>query len=243
MKENQIIFYCGFNCAKHLKDKKSGPHFTLKEEWVAERFRIWRDYCWHSIVNQTYKDWIFCLRCDLRSKPLIKKYFRAIKNEKLFVVYEDSTQEERLIERFYNGSKNITNVRIDSDDMYHPDALQNLVDAIKRTGEKWYLFKKGYGCVYSQMCQSGSMKVYNPPLSGPFYARMLPRDEWKKDGIKIKIQHHHVCKKDPVKLKDGMVMVGIHPGNTSTRFGMKRTFRSKLTEEEMKVVLREFKLI
>ena len=223
-------------------DDQYGNHKTLTEEWISYRFDIWYKYTWQSILNQSYWKWIYCVCCDPDAKSITDRYFDTINDERLFVMYSGTAQAKNKMKIIARKKDEIINVRLDSDDMYHPHALEELSYAINDDRFNWWQWRNGYGYQYD--VPNAVLKIYKPGHgSGPFFAHRNTKKDWIAKGRVRECQHQTVKKYKPQRLSDGRVLVGIHGrGNTGTGFG-NNCFKSKVVGEEKLKVLREFKLI
>ncbi len=101
------------------KDWKPGRKGRVPLEWVKHRLKLFHDYTLKSLLNQTEQDfeiWVFCGQCykDVTSKydwhPRVKVIYNY---EDFFKDYLTKSEEDYL-----------TIGRIDSDDIYHKNALK-----------------------------------------------------------------------------------------------------------------------
>jgi hypothetical protein len=219
--KRQIVIFSGFNRAIfELAGETGGVPNCLTEDWISKRANIWKNFTWKSIQNQTCKKWVYCLCCHVKSKELIEKYFSDITDERFHIAYMGTKQEKRVMAKMASGMQQMVNVRIDSDDMYSPDAIRIYNDAIVRDRtQDWFMFRRGYAYQYEE--RNKRMKYYSPGHgSTPFFAKRYSVGEWLKQGeIAIKCQHHKVKKlHKPKMLPDGHVLVGIQGTNTTTKF-------------------------
>jgi len=101
------------------KDWKPGQKGRVTPEWVKHRLDLFHKYTMPSILNQTEQDfelWVLCGQCyrDITSKYNWHPRAKVIYNHKDFLRdYLTKSEEDYL-----------TIGRIDSDDMYHKDALK-----------------------------------------------------------------------------------------------------------------------
>ncbi len=241
--ERQIVVYSGFNRAmfSHV-GTVNGIHKSLTSGWIIPRAEIWKKYTWKSILNQTYKDWEYCLCCHPSAKIITDTCFKDIKDDRFHLVYSETVQERCVIQMLSSGNDQMINVRIDSDDMYHPEAIAELDDALNDESQDWFIWQNGYCYQYNN--PKHRMKVYHPGHgSGPFFAKRYKTADWlKQDIIAIRCQHQKVIKNNPKILSDNKILVGITGNNTSTLFKAS-CFRRKIVEPEKTKVLKGFMIL
>ncbi|HUX57136.1 MAG TPA: hypothetical protein VMV77_09185 [Bacteroidales bacterium] len=239
----KIVIYSGFNRVMFEKTgTENGIHKALTAKWIEKRAIIWKEYTWKSILNQTYKKWVYCLCCHKDARNITDKYFGDITDKRFFLVYSDIPQEHRIMKTLSSGYTEMINVRIDSDDMYHQDAISELSEALNDESQDWFLWQNGYCYQYNN--PNHRMKIYRPGHgSGPFYAKRYKTAKWmKQKTIAIRCQHQNVIKNNPKILSDNKILVGITESNTSTLF-RNGCFRRKIIEPEKTTVLKGFGIV
>jgi len=208
--KRQFVVWTGFN--KNRFGKKEGKvHKSLTEQWIFDRINIWRNHTWQSILRQKYKDWVYFMCCDLAAKDITDIGFAQIKDSRFHVVYPGKCHN--LMTKISSGYDEMVNVRIDSDDMYHPNALRELSKNIESDYD-WYVWKNGYAYQYDF---ARELRQYEPKRTGPFFAhRYKDVSEWVANDVFNEGQHHRVSKKKHKVLSGGSIIVGIHGQNSTT---------------------------
>jgi hypothetical protein len=141
-----------------------------------------------------------------------------------------------------NGMEEVINVRIDSDDMYHPEAIGELAGALSTSRNNWFQWQNGYGYRYKE-ASHGSLKEYKPKhKSGPFFAHRYKKNDWLAKKIIMECQHQTVASKNPCVLSDGKVLVGIHENTSSTTINT-GCFRRTIKDQRKRSILKEFGLL
>jgi hypothetical protein len=237
--KRQIVIFSGFNrCQFNPQPKLGEKHRVLTEEWIAWRFYIWRKYTWNSILNQSYTQWKYCLLCDSEARKLTDKYFGNIKDKRFYILYYQTPEEKQLMEKIAAGSDEIVNVRCDSDDCYHKQAISELVETIKTNPSEFYQFVGGYGYEYKKE-GFGELFYYNPKhKSGPFFAHCYTRYNWLKQGTIQEPQHKSIRSRRPIVIDKRLILVGLHE-NTSTTMGM-GCFRGRIEGQQRINTLLQF---
>lgn len=243
IKKRRIVIYSGFNRAMLPQTgcNVDGVHNSLTSGWIKARYDIWKRFTWQSILNQTYTNWIYCICChpNLEAKKNTDALFSNITDPRFRLVYSETEQENNVMKEIAEGYEEIVNVRIDSDDMYHPNAIQELCTVLNTTDSEWFLWRKGYCYQYN----GGKMKTYQPNVSGPFFAKRYKKKEWmRNDTIGIRMQHQKVKKLKPYIMLNNRILVGITGNNTTTLFKY-ACFKKKICEPERTRVLQEFNII
>jgi len=242
--KRKIVIYSGFNRAMlpQVGYNSSGIHNSLTKKWIKPRFEVWKKFTWQSIINQTYTNWVYCICChpDKSAKAITDELFSCIVDPRFRLVYSETDQETFIMKDISKGFDEIVNVRVDSDDMYHPKAIQELSTVLAQTDSEWFLWRKGYCYQYGDR---GKMKTYEPNVSGPFFAKRYSRAEWIQNGIiAIRMQHQKVRKLKPYIMLNNRILVGITGKNTTTLFRY-ACFKRKIYEPEKTKILKEFKII
>lgn len=211
MKMPKIVIFTGFNRA-HFKHVEGVPT-CLTESWIKSRYDLWYKWTWQSIRRQKYTDWIYCMCCDVASKEITDKYFGQIRDKRFRLCYSETDQERMIMRNIAKNEDYIVNVRIDSDDMYHPKAILELSIKCRNSNKEWYQWQTGYGLRYSDL----KMKQYIPGhKSGPFFAHKYPVKKWIEKGIIKECQHGKVKDFKPLIMPKDRIIVGIGEDNTST---------------------------
>lgn len=171
-----------------------GTNMTFSEEWLKDRIEIFKNYTLKSLLNQTnlnYYIWL-SFRPEEKNNPLIKElkdlgliitfdglmYFDD-KNEKA-----NESLKERLqlsLNSFSLGKSDfIYLTRIDSDDMFHKDAVQ----LIQNQEYKHEVYKDNIvpfkaltlqlGYVYNK--DTNEVAEWNPLTNPPFHTIIFPRE-------------------------------------------------------------------
>jgi len=230
---DRLVFFGSFNTSlfPQLHKDKESVHPCLKEDWISYRHKIWRKYTWNSIGHQKNPNWTYVLVCHADTKDLIEKYFGDINDKRFIIVFNDA--EKKVINRLAPIADTITLCRLDSDDMYHP----NVADVILDDPEKpeWGNFPKGYALevkwlsVYEWTCYG----------VGPFFFHRYKAADFAKLEKFEEPPHRRVGKHAPKKYMNGMFMVSIHDKNTSTNMNLRNLTKTFDFNSEMEI-LKEF---
>ena len=222
---------------------------------------------WHFLVDQNIKFVITCngliYHDDKYSKGTLNKILnfgriiRSCWREKNFSNLKSATREilydknkalpQRLasslayFKGWVNDYKWIYLTRLDSDDMFHKDALKEI-----QSQPAWdkvaYLLKKGY--VYNKNTQE--LAEWNPDNNPPFYTIVFPKETFLDPQKHLKymegFQSHEDIPKifDSKWLRNGLYCVLVHSQQISTIFN--HPFRGEVIRQaNMKAeILRDF---
>jgi len=212
-------------------------HPTLIESWIKDRFSIWKHSAMRSISNQTRKDLVYFLCCNAETKEIIDPIFRKhVSDDRIVLDYSETIESRKRILQIGDNTEEVFLVRLDSDDMYHPEAGERLLNTRNSSG--WYAWRRGYGLRY----ETGHMWRYDCKGVGPFFAHRMPGHIFSTYPVIKECSHAEVHKFNPTIMDHGHFIVGVHGMNTTTHIRNK-CFIEKMYKPEKTNVLSEFKLI
>lgn len=220
----KILFWTPYNRArfKECHKDKSKPHPALTEKWIVPRFKIWKETCLMSILNQSYENFKYYFCCDPLTKDIIDPLFSEIKDPRVILQYSGTDEARKRIHDIGSSGEQIISIRLDSDDMYHKDAVSELIT--EGRVQQWFAWVEGYGFNY----KTRKLYHYKCHNIGPFFAhRYIYPNEFKKKPMVTEIAHDLIKQKNPKILSVGKFIVGITGMNTTSRE------RSKLFYEEI----------
>lgn len=233
--KRKVCVFTGFNKNRFNEIGKHAIHKSLREDWISCRYDIWRRYTWKSVLNQTHKSWVYFMCCDPLARDITNKYFKRIKDSRFIISYKDTAIKDMLM--VSHGYDEMINLRIDSDDYFHPTIIEELINSLTDNID-WYVWMNGYAYRYG----SNSMKKYKPRHTGPFFAHKYRKKErWLKNQCFNEGQHHLIKMKKHKRLSDGKVIVGIHEFNSSTWFSSS-CFKEYVSRSNKEKILKEFKI-
>lgn len=230
-----LLFWTSFNRAKfpEIHRDKSKPHPTLTEEWLFPRYNFWKKYTLQSVLGQSYGDFMYFFCCDAKTKGIINKFY-DIKDPRVVLSFSKTSEELAEISRIAINYKEIYTMRVDSDDMYGPDAAQEVM--AKKSPSGWYTFREGFGFDY----QSERLWHYNCRGSGPFFARKYKTSEEFGQCVEInEMSHSLVDQQKPITMGPGQFIVNLTTMNTTTRVTSK-TFKDEVTGDARSRILDYF---
>lgn len=213
MKPRRLVIWTSFNRAMfpNIHKDKTKPHPTLTEGWLRKRFSLWERTAWKSIKAQTYTDFVYVVCCSHLAEPITTRLFGGIKDPRLYLAHGSARSVRGKMKQLAEGMDEVITLRLDSDDMYHPQAAQDVMDY--RGPKEWMIFKRGYG--YDMA--TGRLFAYDTKRSGPFFAHRWDGEEWGNRPGVGEIGHHRVWQHKPAILPKFRFVVNITGMNTSTR--------------------------
>jgi len=165
------------------KDWRPGAKGRVPIEWVKYRLKLFHDYTLKSLLNQTDQDfeiWVFCGQCykEYTSSYNWHPRVKVIHNRyEFFREYLVKSEEDYL-----------TITRIDSDDMYHKDAIKVIKENLVKNPDDFT--RMAFRRTYSWDRFSNVMGKYfqsHPPQ----FVHTMPKKVYKNYDYFIK---HHLTK-------------------------------------------------
>ncbi len=203
-----------------------------EESWYKKRMDIFKEYTLKSLIKQSTQNFHVWLLCEPKLKHYSETWKTILPNDRYQLVYNikklwkerDKTQPTMIF-------------RLDTDDMYHPNAFEKVIERTNTTNKNYIQFTKGY-----------VMDIYSYDMfewihhSPPFYARLW-RKGWNIPDAKLR-EHDKIAGKSK-KIKDqAMFIVGYHHKNKLNKIdspGKGHTGREVVGREKMKI-LKDFNL-
>jgi len=143
------------------------PQLPQSEDWVKERLEFFQRYTLRSLQNQTFPDFRIFLLCGKTFKHITSKWSLPSKVE---VVYDNGRQKYQEIDTDY-----VSITRIDSDDLYHKWAMENVRDNLILSGQRECLiFRVGWSWDIVN-----TYLLYRERPSPPFYTHIFPKTMYR----------------------------------------------------------------
>ena len=153
--KSSVFLLTRFNLNLFPKDKEGLS--TRTEEWLADRFRLFEKYCFPSVLNQSYYDFIWIVLFDDKTpakyKEKIASYQDKMRN--FLPVYfssEEAKNHKRLVNKliaeFKDESPYLVTARVDNDDALHKDFIKNAAQLKEQTKDPNHFFSFGNGLQY-----------------------------------------------------------------------------------------------
>lgn len=200
---------------------KRGPQIT--QEWLEKRFRFFIENTYQSLIRQTTEQYVLWINCQagMEEEVATLNYYlpesRAGKSpQAIFSFGDDPPSLDLLPDNMVVGVTHIYITRIDSDDLFAPDALECVARTLpqKEGRVEGLLFHRGY--LHDMV--GNRVGVYNSP-SPPFHTIIFPVSVFRDRGAYASVwervgDHSRVAKELPCqKLPDWKFSVLIHENN------------------------------
>lgn len=218
--KKKIIIFISFNTLPFGEDR-------FEESWINSRLDIFMKYTLHSLINQTNNNFSiilsYCCESEFIFLNSLKKYYPLPSNLILSkisrkVAYESTINgfmfESDEILKICKGYDFVYISRIDSDDMYYPYFIQDLIDFNPKQDTKVIINKNGY--IYDIKDDILGRWTHSSP---PFFTFVYKVDDYI-NGVRYKLDYGHCS---AIKLPHEFIvkrsfMVIVHENNTSTTF-------------------------
>lgn len=138
------------------------------EDWVKERLDFFQRYALRSLQIQTFQDFRILLLCGKRFKHITSKWALPSRVER---AYDMGREFLKSVDTDY-----ISITRIDTDDIYHKNAMENVRDKLVLSDKRECLiFREGYH--WDILNRFLRMNRRRP--SPPFYTHIFPKTIYK----------------------------------------------------------------
>lgn len=235
----KIIILIGFNSFDfdNFFNLKNLQPPRLTKEWIDYRMDIFMKYTCKSLINQTNQNFTTVVTYDKSSESLIldaiNKYDKLPEN----IIF--TAQGQSIVNHLIKDYDFFYQVRLDSDDMYHPTFIQQLLDYNPKKETQVLINQGGY--VYDSENDRLAKWYYESP---PFYTLIYNVDEYLNDKLRYKFEGHAsaINLKYEV-LENGNYTVILHGKNTLNRFTSNCQV-GVIDDETIKInILREFNIL
>lgn len=235
-KKKKIIVGISFNTKKLDNNKQS-----LTPQWIRNRIRIFQNYTRKSLQKQSNQNYLALIEYEDSTKKVIQKALRCYGKLPHNIRFIPRSRYERTMKKAIKGYRNLYLVRLDSDDLYRRNYIQQLHHHRASKRIKAIINQKGYmyGAVQHQIAP---MKAKSPP----FYTLVYKvKDYLRGKRYRLKGGHPAVIRLPHDKLHVRNFVHIIHSGNTTSTFRSKRNKQinlRKLTRNSQRVrrILRKF---
>lgn len=231
--KKKIIFAASFNIDPHWPNNPF-QEARLTREWISYRLKIFMNYTCKSLRKQTNQDFLACIAYDPVSEAIVQE--ELAKYEKLPSNIIFTTNLYRNIVGAINGYDLFYYVRLDSDDMYAIDFVQQLHDWEYKEGNQILINQKGY--IYEASTKRLGHFFNESP---PFFTFVYKVEDYLA-GKLYRLEKGHVgaIKLNHEILKEENFMVNIHEQNSGTKFDTRRFGELIINEEEKKRIFTRF---
>lgn len=234
MIQHFVVIY--FNCWDLHRDGRN-----LREDWIRNRLDLMCRYTLPSLMRQTVDDFDVLVYCHPDSRQTLNTILRerGPLDRRIQFVFDNDERTERL----RSGVSRVLETRIDSDDMFAPQALE-LIQSAATPDMEAVILQNGFLFDFQRVFS------YHRE-SPPFYTLCPAADIWqdydaymdwwkfsRNVGSHLDIVNRLKCS----HIVEALFMILIHSGNTSSGTelaGVGRKIRWPFTRRR---VLREFEL-
>lgn len=194
--------------------EKYGKKLWLDPDWINYRIHVYQQLTLTSLRRQTFGDFDILLQCHEDARPLMRRYTAQLRREGVQVIYDEGQEYFENLHERYN---HLILVRIDSDDMYAPEALMSMRKSLRK--------HDAVQCVNGFWWKVSSGKIRRwLKASPPFYAIKVPRVSvctFNDVFVKLSKHGHSSFRKaySPIILSSGLFMVVAHEHNLTGGHG------------------------
>lgn len=146
------------------------------EQWLKDRFNFFMEYTYPSLMNQTNPNFMLWFACGPGLEGLVKQspLKRCLKAAFTYGDQHFPTVLNELGLKRLNGAQHVYVTRLDSDDLYAPDALQLVASyPLKSNAAQALIFQQGY----LHDIHSGRWGIYRKH-SSPFHTLIFPTESF-----------------------------------------------------------------
>ncbi len=247
-----------------LTGRQGIPSFDKNKDWLKFRIEFFKKYTINSLINQSehnFLHWI-SFREKTEEEPLInelREYLKSLNYNFVFTFGfqyphpKYQTKEFRkeiperlqrsldIVKKLYQGQKSIYLTFLDSDDLFHRDAIKE-IQSYDFKYKRALCFDKGY--IYNT--NTKVLAQWNPDTCPPFSTILYPVETFfnAKKHLEYRpgyVSHLTVPRLfNVIKLSGRKYIVGCHGMNSTTTW--RHSFRGPMyqNEEEKQNILKDF---
>lgn len=190
--------------APDWKTTKSG-NLVLTNEWLAQRFHIFENYCLPSVKNQSNLNFKWCIFFDIDTPDKYKQKIFSISREfpVIYPIFIESMEilkesfKDFIINNIANADSHIITTRIDNDDIIHQDFVAIIQSLFQPMDLCVIDIQKGYQVsidtqypeirLYTHQFNAFISVVENTKFFDTVFSRM--HYGWKNEKIIISYKH------------------------------------------------------
>lgn len=156
--------------APDWKTTKSG-NLVLTNEWLAQRFHIFENYCLPSVKNQSNLNFKWCIFFDIDTPVKYKQKIFTISHEfpAIYPIFIESMGKlndafkDFIINNIANTESHIITTRIDNDDIIHQDFVAIIQSLFQPKDLCVIDIQKGYQVSIDTQCPE--IRLYTHPFN------------------------------------------------------------------------------
>jgi len=143
------------------------PNYKIGPEWVKNRIEIFEKFTLNSIINQTFQDFRVLLYCGERNREVTSNHPW---HERVEICYDLGKKKYGEVNTDY-----ISITRLDSDDMLHKEAMEEIKNNIILSDKReCLLFRWHYQWDILNYCIRRKLQI-----AGPFFTHIFPKSIYK----------------------------------------------------------------
>jgi hypothetical protein len=229
MTDRKIIIESSFNERRYDADR-------LSLAWITRRMRIFMDFTFRSMKQQSNQNFLHLLRYDAESEANLKEalsHYEKLPENIRFV--KAKAEYAPAIKDYIKGSKQYFQVRLDSDNMYQSRFIEELHDYQPAETTEVLINQDGY--IYEELSQR---QAYFRQASPPFYTFLF------KTEVYLKGKRYHIpTHLDAIQLRHELLpernyMVVVHLSNVNNTFD--RLHKEMINDpDEIQAILKRFR--
>ena len=192
--------------------------------WWTHRLDIYEQYCLASLKNQTNKNFVIAMTLKGYSVNFKERIEQMLKDSGIKYVLRivgEMTQEE-MMSSFVNDYDIVYHTRIDTDDMFHNDVI-NEIQSYEYEYRQALVYQKGY-CYDVKRNKLQHYFMPGPPFSTIMFPMDVYVNEEKQEEYKQFKSHDALISAMPyLTLSENKYIVTVHGTNRITEYHDDRT--------------------
>jgi len=183
---------------KNWTKTNNGVHKGLTEQWLDQRFDLFKTYCLPSVINQTNKNFVWILIFDVDTPLKYQKEINRLTKEHINfkIIYADGFNEllpaikSEIKTHIEKVDNHIISTRLDNDDTIHKDFIKTIQDLYKPIENLVIDLRKGYQLILEDKIEVREYyDYYNPFISlvekAKDYSTVLSKEHknWNKNTV------------------------------------------------------------
>jgi hypothetical protein len=207
------------NKTLHIIGNEFTRHINHTDEWWKNRLNVYEYFCLNSIKQQTNKNFLLLMSLDWVPSHVCEKIKQILDRSGLkYIIHiiKDVSFSE-IMKPFVDDFEIIYHTRIDSDDLFHKNAVEE-IQSYDFENRRALVFQKGY-CYDIRENKLRHYFMPSPPFSTIMYPMNIYIDKQKQEEYKNFRSHDTLVQKMPyISLSENKFIVNVHGTNRITTF-------------------------
>ena len=216
-------------------------------EWWQHRLKIFEHYTLNSLVTQTNKNFYLVMHLRNQFPEIYKTELNSIltrSNLPYLIIYPDiKTDAQEKFDKYVPPSKYIHATRIDSDDLFHQDVVEE-IQQYEFADRRALVFQKGY-CFDAVNNRLQHYKVMSPPNSTITYPREIYYDQEKlRKYLRVEGHDQVFSNMNSTMLSENKYLILIHGKNNRSVY-VKDAYqleRYSIPDDQHESILKNFNI-